>query len=203
MLLSITPADHAVDARQPACNLPAPSASIESEAAKHPERQGWEEKDHANVNFAKSLGIGAGIAVAFLLLMIAFRSTRLGEVFLGNAESGTGWVNWTETFLFCWGLTILFMKWKMIQHQERATLLELFPERIGKEITTDTIGPFIDNIYQVPLSLRDSLMVNRIRKAGNESYLWAAGRAETQFRLKHGKLPMPNDGKIDLSLFFK
>jgi hypothetical protein len=40
-----------------------------------------------------------------------------------------------------------------------------------------------------------------VRKAGNENYLWAAGYAESKFRVRTGKLPMPNDGKIDLSLF--
>ena len=40
-----------------------------------------------------------------------------------------------------------------------------------------------------------------IRKSGNEAYLWAAGLAETKFKVTTGKLPIPNDGEIDLSLF--
>jgi hypothetical protein len=32
--------------------------------------------------------------------------------------------------------------------------------------------------------------------------LWAAGVAESEFRMRTGKLPMPNDGKIDLSIFY-
>ena len=42
-----------------------------------------------------------------------------------------------------------------------------------------------------------------VRKSGNDCYLWGAGWAETKSRLNTGKLPMPNDGKIDLSLFFQ
>lgn len=49
---------------------------------------------------------------------------------------------------------------------------------------------------------RDSMVLFLVRKAGNENYLWAAGIAESEFRLRTGKLPMPNDGKIDLSLFY-
>jgi hypothetical protein len=49
---------------------------------------------------------------------------------------------------------------------------------------------------------RDSMVLFLVRKAGNENYLWAAGVAESEFRLRTGKLPMPNDGKIDLSLFY-
>jgi hypothetical protein len=48
---------------------------------------------------------------------------------------------------------------------------------------------------------RDSMILFLVRKAGNENYLWAAGYAESKFRVRTGKLPMPNDGKIDLSLF--
>ncbi|BCX47761.1 MotA/TolQ/exbB proton channel [Haloferula helveola] len=126
----------------------------------HPEREGWPEKDHANPNFAKSLGIGVGCTVVFLALMIPFRDTRFGGIFLDR-----GWVNYAETFLFFWGLTILFMKAQMNKRQERAALLDLFPQRLGREINRETVSDFIDNIYKVPLSLRDSLIVNRIRKA--------------------------------------
>ncbi len=125
-----------------------------------PERQGWEERDHANVNFGKSFIIGASITAGWLLLMVPFQSSRFGAIFLDR-----GWVNYTETLLFFWGLTILFMKLNKNKHQAQAALLNLFPESIGKEINSSTVGAFIDNIYNTPLSLRDSLIVNRIRKA--------------------------------------
>lgn len=48
---------------------------------------------------------------------------------------------------------------------------------------------------------RDSMILFLVRKSGNDNYLWAAGFAESKFRVRTGKLPMPNDGKIDLSLF--
>lgn len=47
----------------------------------------------------------------------------------------------------------------------------------------------------------DSMVLFLVRKAGNDSYRWAAGLAETQFEIRHGKLPVPNEGAIDLSLF--
>jgi hypothetical protein len=149
----------------PACQnrLTVPSEIVPAEGAsgpKHLERTGWEEGDHANVSFGMSLLIGGGITVLFLLLMVPFKGTRLGELFLDR-----GWVNFVETFLFCWGLVILGMKWKKNQSQERATLLNLFPEHLGREIHVGNVGAFIDNVYNVPLKLRDSLMVNRIRKA--------------------------------------
>lgn len=47
----------------------------------------------------------------------------------------------------------------------------------------------------------DSMVLFLIRKGGNRSYLWAAGIAETKYKLNTGKLPIPNEGNIDLSLF--
>lgn len=104
--------------------------------------------------------MGTAITVLFLLLMVPFKGTRFGEIFLDR-----GWVNWAESFLFFWGLTILALKWKQNQRQERASLLNLFPEHLGSQIDVTTVGPFIDNIYKVPLTLRDSIIVNRIRKS--------------------------------------
>lgn len=149
----------------PACQnrLTVPSEFDSGEVGpgpKHPERRGWEEGDHANVSFGKSLLFGLVITLAFLGLMFPFLGTRLGDLFLDR-----GWVNWMETFLFCWGLVILMMKWRKNQSQERAILLNLFPKHLGREIHGGNVGGFIDNIYNVPPKLRDSLMVNRIRKA--------------------------------------
>lgn len=47
----------------------------------------------------------------------------------------------------------------------------------------------------------DSMILFLVRRSGNRSFLWAAGTAETKFEIKTGKLPVPNEGKIDLSLF--
>lgn len=48
---------------------------------------------------------------------------------------------------------------------------------------------------------RDSMVLFLIRKEGSAAYAWAAGVAENQFELRTGKIPIPNNGKIDLSLF--
>jgi seryl-tRNA synthetase len=48
---------------------------------------------------------------------------------------------------------------------------------------------------------RDSIVLFLIRNTGAAAYAWAAGIAETKFEVRVGKLPMPNDGKIDLSVF--
>ena len=78
---------------------------------------------------------GVLITLGVLGLMVPFLGTRLGDLFLDR-----GWVNWVETFLFCWGLVMLAMKWKKNKSQERATLLNLFPEHLGREIHVGNCG---------------------------------------------------------------
>jgi hypothetical protein len=163
--LDVTPEHLGHQVQCPACQnrLTVPSEIVsdgDAAKSKHPERTGWEEGDHANVNFGKSLFFGVLITLGVLGLMVPFLGTRLGDLFLDR-----GWVNWVETFLFCWGLVMLAMKWKKNKSQERAILLNLFPEHLGREIHVGNVGTFIDNVYHVPIKLRDSLMVNRIRKA--------------------------------------
>lgn len=147
----------------PACQGRLQIPKLDESAANNPgrpQREGWEEKDHANVDFIKSLMIGIGLTAAFLGILFPIRDSNIGALFLNR-----GWVNYAETFLFVWGMTILVMKSRKNRHQARAALLQLFPDRLGREINKSTVGGFIDNIYRTPISLRDSIIVNRIRKA--------------------------------------
>lgn len=49
----------------------------------------------------------------------------------------------------------------------------------------------------------DSMVLFLLRKSGNDAFRWAAGTAESKYKVSTGKLPLPNDGNIDLSLFKK
>lgn len=162
--LDVTPELFGQNVQCPACQgrlqIPETEQKNTTTGPDRPQRAGWEEKDHANVDFIKSLLFGIGGTIVVLLLMVPFRSNRIGAMFLDR-----GWVNYAETFLFIWGIVILVMKWKKNQYQAQAALLQLFPERLGREINSSNVAAFIDNIYKTPLTLRDSLIVNRIRKA--------------------------------------
>lgn len=63
--------------------------------------------------------------------------------------------------------------------------------------TNEAYNTFLDTVMRT----RDSMVLFLIRKAGNDSYRWAVGWAESKYRINTGKLPIPNDGEIDLSLF--
>ena len=72
-------------------------------------------------------------------------------------------------------------------------------------VTTATIGA--DKDYNAFLkSVKDTggaALIFLIRKDGWGTYLRAAGWAEQSFALSTGKLPIPGDGVVDLSLFEK
>ncbi len=74
---------------------------------------------------------------------------------------------------------------------------------VFKPISTATIetSEEYSNLLEKVKRTRDSMVLFLIRKSGNPSYLWAAGIAETKYQLNTGKLPVPNEGNIDLSLF--
>ncbi len=73
----------------------------------------------------------------------------------------------------------------------------------SKPISTAAIETNQDynNLLEKVKRTPDSMVLFLIRKGGNPAYLWAAGIAETKYKLNTGKLPVPNEGKIDLSLF--
>ena len=72
-----------------------------------------------------------------------------------------------------------------------------------KKISTDAIktsgvyAKYLDRVKKT----EDSMVLFLIRKTGNKAYRWAVGIAELKYKLSNGKLPLPNDGEIDLSLF--
>lgn len=123
------------------------------------QRGGWHEEDHANVNFFVSLGAGVVITAVILLALLPLKGKYISDLFLDR-----GWVNYAEFLFFIWGGVILAMKWKKTQRQRRAMLLDVVPAKLGSEITSDSVSGFIEHIYKLPNRLRDSLMVNRIRK---------------------------------------
>ena len=74
---------------------------------------------------------------------------------------------------------------------------------LSKPISTAVIetNEEYNDLLEMVRRTRDSMVLFLIRKGGNSSYLWAAGVAETKYKLNTGKLPVPNEGNIDLSLF--
>lgn len=123
-------------------------------------RGGWPETDPSSVNNWVALGIGMGAMAVTVGLLAIVKDSFVGVVFFSG-----GWVNYAEFVLFFWGLGILFLKMRKTRHQHDALLLDVLPQKVGKEINAANVDMFIDQLYRLPAQLRDSMMVNRIRKA--------------------------------------
>ena len=166
----------------PACNtkIEVPAAPAEPAAAAgqpklksgEPLRKAWKEEDPSNPNAKLSLGIGLGAALLWFAIVYPMQAPAgkdmayfTGPEFLANLFYKHFAVSFANTLFFCWAMAILFLKLRKLGHQRQALLLDVLPAELGKEINAQNVGKFIDQLYRLPVKLRDSLMVNRIRKA--------------------------------------
>ncbi|MCB1227390.1 MAG: MotA/TolQ/ExbB proton channel family protein [Verrucomicrobiales bacterium] len=124
------------------------------------QRGGWEETDPANPNIWLALSIGAVATAAWYGIVFALSP----DSYLRGLFANRGWVNYMETFFFFWAIGILYLKGQKLRHQKTALYLDVLPVEIGNEVNAQNVPHFIDNLYALPGRLRDSLMVNRIRK---------------------------------------
>lgn len=137
-----------------------------------PQRSGWKESDPANPSILMSLGIGSVLFVAWYGILYPFNppttmaSSEYNMMqYLAAMFIQRTWVNFAEAFLFFWAIAIIYLKFGKLRHQREGLLLDVLPVELGQEINTENVGTFIDHVYNLPNRLRDSLIVNRIRKA--------------------------------------
>ena len=159
-------------------SLPPPDAAgaagglPSTEYYEKPERMGWKETDPTNPNGLLSFGIGLLITLTVFGIFYPF----IAPPDVPSAHFNTmQWVanilykHFTISFLnvlfFSWAMSIVYLKLQKLRHQREALLLDVLPVELGREINSLNVGSFIDHVYDLPHRLRDSLMVNRIRKA--------------------------------------
>ena len=143
-----------------------------SSATERGERGGWEEIDPTNPNGFLSFAIGFVLFLAWVGILFPFQApegtspaTYTGMQFVASLFYKHMLVSFTNTLFFTWAMSILYLKLQKLSHQRKALLLDVLPWEMGAEINRDNVGQFIDNLYKLPHRLRDSMMVNRIRKA--------------------------------------
>lgn len=124
------------------------------------QRGGWEEADPTNPNMWVALSIGLVLTAAWFGIMFALPSGN----YFRSLFAERGWVNYMETFFFFWAMGILYLKVQKLRHQKSALYLDVLPVELGSEVNSQNVPNFIDNLYALPSRLRDSMMVNRIRK---------------------------------------
>ncbi len=124
------------------------------------QRGGWEETDPTNPSTLMALLIGTVATVAWYGILFALpANSYIRQLFCDRT-----WVNYLETFFFFWAVGILYLKLQKLRHQKSALYLDVLPAELGGEVNSQNVAHFIDNLYALPSRLRDSMMVNRIRK---------------------------------------
>lgn len=136
------------------------------------ERGGWEEIDPTNPNGFLSFGIGFVLFLTWVGILFPFKAadsvspaTYTTMQFIASLFFKHMLVSFMNTLFFTWAMSILYLKMQKLSHQRKALLLDVLPWELGAEINRDNVGQFIDHVYKLPHRLRDSMMVNRMRKA--------------------------------------
>ena len=191
--LSVSPTEAGRVAACPSCNkriqIPKPPAEAAAPAGATPEsrgtpsqraedlrrkteRQAWEETDPTNPNAFLSLGIGVSALLLWFGLLLPFNPPAGKPVadystmqFIAALFYKHFLASFVNTGFFTWAISIVVLKHRKIRHQKAALLLDVLPMNLGREINAGNVALFIDHVYSLPVRLRDSLMVNRIRKA--------------------------------------
>lgn len=142
-----------------------------SSSSKPPVRTGWEETDPANPSVWISLAIGTVATLAWYGAIFPLAKGAYGTApsnaldYIHDLFYERTWVNYTETWFFFWAIAMLWLKWQKLRQQRNAMYIDVLPRDMSDEINGDNVGEFIDRFYGFPHRLRDSMMVNRLRKA--------------------------------------
>ncbi len=154
-----------------------PRATSPGQPRLHPsgqpqERKAWKEEDPTNPDARLSFGVGMGLSLLWYAIVFPFvadpskpTAAYTAMDTIANLFYKHFTVSFLNTLFFFWAMTICYLKLKKLKHQRQALLLDVLPMELGKEVTGQNVARFIDNLYRLPVTLRDSLMVNRIRKA--------------------------------------
>lgn len=124
----------------------------------------------ATVNIWMALGIGIGITGLVYFIMFLIPTTYDAESnpagpWIKDFFIKRGWPQYASTFLTGWCIGVLILKALSIQRQRRAMLIQALPVSISVEVNVHNLKEFHDNLLNFPKKLRNTYMVNRMRKA--------------------------------------
>ncbi|MCB1085583.1 MAG: MotA/TolQ/ExbB proton channel family protein [Verrucomicrobiae bacterium] len=113
-----------------------------------------------------------GIGVTFFWYLIMFMLPKRGEgdpITVGNYLRSMfcerSWPQYITTLLTFWCAAVLIFKLINIRKQRRAMLIEALPSDISEEINAQNLVEFHTHVVNFPKPLRNTYIVNRIRKA--------------------------------------
>ncbi len=120
------------------------------------------------------IGIGFTAFVYFVMMILPQTAMEDGtsvRPWIAQFFLERGWPQYASTFLTGWCIGILVLKALNIQKQRRAMLIQALPDSISQEVNVHNLKEFHDNLLNFPTKLRNTYMVNRIRKALEYFYI--------------------------------
>lgn len=127
-----------------------------------------EHPSKVSIWIAGLIGFGATFIwfVIMFLLPQAEPDTEVGiGAYLRELFTERGWPQYVTTLLMFWCLGLLILKWLNIRKQRSAMLIQALPTDISEEINPSNLKEFHDHIINFPKPLRNTYIVNRVRKA--------------------------------------
>lgn len=125
----------------------------------------------STVNIWIAGGIGIGATFIWFVMMYLFPERQSTEephniaTYLRELFTKRGWPQYVTTLLMFWCLGLLILKWINLRKQRSAMLIQALPTDIDEEINPANLKSFHDHIINFPKALRNTYIVNRIRKA--------------------------------------
>lgn len=122
-----------------------------------------------NIWLAGGIGIGATFFWYVVMFLLPKRQVVGADeglaVYLRDLFVERGMTQYVTTLLAFWCMALLVLKWLNLQKQRRAMLIQALPTDISEEINPSNLKEFHDHILNFPKPLRNTYIVNRIRKA--------------------------------------
>ena len=114
--------------------------------------------------------LGVGLTFVWYLVMFMLPKAEAGEElsvgsYLRALFTERSWPQYVTTLLTFWCLGILIFKVINLRKQRRAMLIEALPEDIDNEINAGNLVDFHSHVVNFPKPLRNTYIINRIRKA--------------------------------------
>ncbi len=130
----------------------------------------------SQVHIWMTMGIGLMSTFCWYLVMMMLPQKVEGAdvtigAYLRELFCERGVSQYVTTFLMFWCLAILIMKGINIRKQRRAMMIEALPSDIDSEINIHNLSEFHEHIINFPPMLRNTYIVNRIRKALEYFYI--------------------------------
>jgi hypothetical protein len=122
-----------------------------------------------NVWLAGGIGLITSLVWYIVMLLLPARKVAGADegwgVYLRELFCDRGATQYLTMVLTFWCVALLVLKWLNLRKQRHAMMIQALPEDIGEEITPQNLKQFHDHVLNFPKPLRNTYMVNRIRKA--------------------------------------